>query len=229
MMKVRGPLLTVGAVVVLGVGIWLANIWQRPEPTPASQPVAESPTTAAATPAKQPSPVTPPPPPAPPPPAFPAKADYVGKIPIDGGVLTLDISIDGDKAIAYACDGNSIETWRWGGAQNGAVSLWSKDKKSGLEGRLQGANIVGTVSLGEKKFDFTTAPAQAPAGLYFYENGGVRTSWIIDQNGGVTGVQRRADGSTVPAPGLSVDGTTVTVVIDGRSVPVLRLEGDSTV
>jgi hypothetical protein len=220
-MKIRGPLVTLGAVAALGIGIWLVNVSkEEPAPAPPGQPVAESTTTTAA-PAPQP-----PPPPTSPPVAFPAKADYVGKIPIANGTITLDISVEGDKAIAYACDGNSVEVWLRGSAVNGAVSLASKDKASRLEGRLEGSAVVGTLWIGEKKWDFKADPAQPPAGLYVYEDAGARASWIIDADGGVTGVQRRPDGSTVRAPGLSLDGTSV---IDGRTVVATRVEGDSDV
>ena len=217
-MKIRGPLVTLGAVAVLGIGIWLVNV-SKEEPEPAPQ-VAQATTTAAA-PAPQP-----PPSPTPAPAAFPAKADYVGKIPTATGTITLDISVEGDKAIAYACDGNSVEVWLRGSAVNGAVSLASKDKASKLEGRLEGSAVVGTLWIGEMKWDFKADPAQPPAGLYLYEDAGVRNSWIIGPDGGVTGVQRRPDGSTVRAPGLSLDGTSV---IDGRTVVATRIEGDSDV
>jgi hypothetical protein len=216
-MKIRGPLVTLGAVAVLGIGIWLVNV-SREEPEPAP-PVAQTTTTAA--PAPQPVPV-----PTPARAAFPSNADYVGKIPTATGTITLDISVEGDKAIAYACDGNSVEVWLRGRAVNGAVSLASKDKASRLEGRLEGSAVVGTLWIGEKKWDFKADPAQPPAGLYLYEDAGVRNSWIIDPDGGVTGVQRRPDGSTVRAPGLSLDGTSV---IDGRTVVATRIEGDSDV
>ena len=217
-MKIRGPIVTLGAVAVLGIGIWLVNVSKEDRAEPATTCRADHhigrPGTAAG-PSAPPAPV-----------AFPAKADYVGKIPIATGTITLDISVEGDKAIAYACDGNSIESWLRGSATNGAVSLASKDKASRLEGRLEGNAIVGTLWIGEKKWDFKADPAQPPAGLYVYDDAGVRSSWIIDGDGGVTGVQRRPDGSTVRAPGLSLDATSV---IDGRTVVATRVEGDSDV
>jgi hypothetical protein len=219
-MKIRGPILTLGAVAVLGVGILLVNI-SKEEPAPPAKPTTQTTTAAAATPA--------PPPPAPatpPPPAFPAKADYVGKIPTANGTITLEITVDGDKAIAYACDGNIVESWLRGSAVNGAVSLASKDKSSRLDGHLEGGAVVGTLWIGEKKWDFNAPVAQPPAGLYVYENAGVRDSWIVDPNGGVTGVQRREDGSTVPAPKLTTDGI---ANIDGIEVRAIRVEGDSNV
>jgi hypothetical protein len=219
-MKIRGPLVTLGAVAVLGIGIWFVNVSKEDTAEPQPPPVAQTTTTTAA-PAPQP-----PPPPTPARAAFPAKADYVGKIPTATGTITLDISVEGDKATAYACDGNSVEVWLRGNAVYGAVSLASKDKASRLEGRIEGSAVVGTLWIGEKKWDFKADPVQPPAGLYVYEDAGVRNSWIIDTDGGVTGVQRRPDGSTVRAPGLSLDGTSV---IDGRTIVATRVEGEGDV
>ena len=220
-MKIRGPLVTLGAVAVLGVGILLVNM-SKEESEPSGNPYSQSTTTAAAA-----TPAVPPPAPStPPPPAFPAKADYVGKIPTANGTITVEITVDGDKAIAYACDGNTVESWLRGSAVNGAVSLANKDKTSRLEGRLDGNAVAGTLWIGEKKWDFNAPAAQPPAGLYVYDTAGVRNSWIIDPNGGVTGVQRRPDGSTAPAPGLSIDRT---AVIDGQTIVATRVEGASDV
>lgn len=219
-MTIRGPLVTLGAVATLGVGILLVNM-SKEEQAPQANPYSHSTTTAAATPA--PAPPAPSPPPRP---AFPAKADYVGKIPTANGTITVEIAVHGDKAVAYACDGNTIESWLRGSASNGVVSLASKDKTSRLEGRLEGNAVVGTLWIGEKKWDFKADPTQPPAGLYVYDEAGARSSWIVDANGGVTGVQRQPDGSTRPAPGLSLDRTSV---INGRPVVVSRVEGYSDV
>src|SRR6476619_3946729 len=212
-MKIRGPLVTLAAVAVLGAGILLVNM-SKEESAPQSTTTA-----AVATPA-------PPPPSTPPPPAFPAQADYVGKIPTANGTITLEITVQGDKAVAYACDGNTVESWLRGSAVNGAVSLANKDKTSRLEGHLEGNAIVGTLWIGEKKWDVNAPVAQPPAGLYVYDNAGVRNSWIVDPNGGVTGVQRREDGSTAPAPRLTTDGI---ANVDGIEVKAIRVQGASDV
>jgi hypothetical protein len=220
-MKIRGPLVTLAAVAVLGAGILLVNM-SKEESAPQANPYSQSTTTAAA--------ATPAPPPSapstPPPPAFPAQADYVGKIPTANGTITLEITVQGDKAIAYACDGNTVESWLRGSAGNGVVSLANKVKTSRLEGHLEGNAIVGTLWIGEKKWDFNAPVAQPPAGLYVYDNAGVRNSWIVDPNGGVTGVQRREDGSTAPAPRLTTDGI---ANVDGIEVKAIRVQGDSDV
>lgn len=220
-MKIRGPILTLVAVAVLGVGILLVNM-SKEQSAPPANPYGKSTTTAAAA-----TPATPPPAPStPPPPAFPAKADYVGKIPTANGTITVEITVQGDKAIAYACDGNKVESWLRGSAMDGTVSLASKDKTSRLDGRLEGNAIDGTLSIGDKKWVFNAPLAQPPAGLYVYDNAGVRSSWIVDPNGGVTGVQRREDGSTAPAPTLTTEGI---ANVDGIEVRAIRVDGDSDV
>lgn len=220
-MKIRGPLVTLAAVAVLGAGILLVNT-SKEEPAPQANPYSQATTTAAAA-----TPAAPPPAPStPPPPAFPAQADYVGKIPTANGTITLEITVQGDKAVAYACDGNTVESWLRGSAVNGAVSLANKDKTSRLEGHLEGNAIVGTLWIGEKKWDVNAPVAQPPAGLYVYDNAGVRNSWIVDPNGGVTGVQRREDGSTAPAPRLTTDGI---ANVDGIEVKAVRVQGASDV
>ena len=138
-MKIRGPLVTLGAVAVLGVGILLVNM-SKEESAPPGKPAAQSTTTVAPTTAAAPL-------------AAPThrrhrprsrrKADYVGKIPIANGTITLEITVQGDKAVAYACDGNTVESWLRGSAVNGALSLANKDKTSRLEGHLEGNAVVG--------------------------------------------------------------------------------------
>ena len=217
--RIRGPLLTLVAVAALGGGIWLVNVAQETEPAAPKTTVAQTTTSAAPAPA-------PPLPSTPPPVAFPAKADYVGKIPTATGVITLEVTVDGQKAIAYACDGNSVEVWLRGTATDGALALANKDKTSRLDGRLEGGSISGTLVIGQKSWDFTAAPVEPPAGLYVYEDAGVRNSWIVDSGGAVTGVQRRADGSTVPAPVLEADGT---AQFDGERITAIKVDGDDDV
>jgi hypothetical protein len=213
--RIRGPLVTLAAVAALGGGLWLANVSQESAAAPPAKQVAQSTTTVA--------PAAPPPPSTPPPVEFPAKANYVGKIPTATGHITLEITVSGAKAVAYACDGNHVEAWLRGSANDGTVALASKDGNSRLTGRLEGSSIVGTLWIGAKKWNFTTPEVAPPAGLYVYQSGGTRNSWIVDANGAVTGVRLQADGSTAPAAGLSSDGT---AVLDGQTVTATKVDGD---
>lgn len=215
-----GPVLTLAAVALVGGGMWLANVSQETDPPAPATPVGQSTaTTTAASPA-------PPQPSALPPVVFPAKMNYVGKISTAAGIITLEVTIDGQKAIAYACDGYAVEVWLRGSASNGALALANKDQTSRLTGRLEGTSIAGALTIGAKSWDFTASPVLPPAGLYVSEDDGVRNSWIVDSVGAVTGVQRRADGSTGPASTLTKDGA---AVVDGASVTATNVEGDDDV
>ncbi|MET0455590.1 MAG: hypothetical protein ABW137_27435 [Mycobacterium sp.] len=154
--KIRGPLISLAAVAALGGGLWLANVSQENDAAPPA-PVVQSTTLAAPAPPNTPAPTT-----TPPPVAFPAKANYEGDIPTRSGTITLQIAVDGAEAVAYACDGYDLESWLRGPARDGALSLSSADGTGRLEGRLDGASVVGTLWIGEKKWDFTAAPVATP-------------------------------------------------------------------
>jgi hypothetical protein len=218
-MKVKGPLVTLGVVAVFGIGLMLVNFSNESEQTPSSKAAAPAPAASASS-SAQPS-TNPVPPPAE---QFPAKADYAGKIQTQAGVMTVEITVEGDKAIAYACDGKKVESWLRGSANDGVVSLDNKDKTSHLDGKLTGGQVGGSLKIEQEQWNFTADAARPPAGLYRYLENGTQNSWIIDQNNTVTGVQRRPDGSTSPAVSLNLDGT---AVIDGKTVTATRVEGNS--
>lgn len=218
-MKRVGPWLTLAAVAVLGVVLLVVNMSKETEPaavtsnTPgvtSSAVVAPSATAAAPT---VPAPVQ-----------FPAKADYVGSVAL-AAPIALSITVQGDKATAYACDGKAVESWLQGTAAAGALQLTGKNDAE-LAGRYDGQVITGTLRLGPKKWDFTAAPVQSPAGLYVYNEGGARQSWIVDANGNVTGVQRAVDGATSPAAGLSPDAT---AIVNGKKVTANKVSGGDSV
>ncbi|CDO08364.1 hypothetical protein BN977_03183 [Mycolicibacterium cosmeticum] len=151
-MKSKGPLVTLAAVVALGGGLWAVNVQHTP-PEPASAAAAARPAATAA--------VSPTPKPAPPPPAAPdpfaAKANFAGKIPTATGTITLEITVRGTEAVAYACDGRAIEAWLRGSARGGALALSSKGATSSLTGEHHGNTVTGTLKIGEKSWKFTTS------------------------------------------------------------------------
>lgn len=148
--RIRGPLVSLAAVAALGGGLWWLNVSQEVEVAPSPLPVAQS-TTAAAPPQGTPPAVSAPRM------NFPAAAKYAGAIPTKSGTITLDITVTGHEATAYACDGAAMEAWLRGSAGDGALALVSEDGASRLVGRLQGRSVVGTLSIGAKKWEFSAA------------------------------------------------------------------------
>jgi hypothetical protein len=144
-MKSKGPLVTLASVAVLGGGLWAVNVHRTPDqqaPRPAAVVIAA------------PSPVPPAPPAADP---FPATANFAGKIPTATGTITLEITVTGTEAVAYACDGKAIEAWLRGSARAGALTLTSKGATSTLTGEHHGTAVTGSLRIGEKSWYFTAS------------------------------------------------------------------------
>jgi hypothetical protein len=215
-MKSKGPLITLAAVAVLAVVLLVVNMSANSSDPPAEQAVATTaPATTAATAQTTPAQTTAAQ-------AFPAEATYVGEIAAATGTITLAMAVDGDKAIAYACDGNTVEVWLTGSATDGQLALEGRNN-SRLDGAYSGSDVSGTLWIGERSWTYTAAPATPPAGLYVAgDSDSTRVSWIVDQQGGVTGVLRAPDGATSPAPGLSDDGT---ATVNGTTVTAELVSG----
>ncbi len=161
-MKIQGPIATLGAVAVLGTGLWLVNVNKQSEPVP--QPAAATAASApAAVPAAEPAPATPVPPSAPVAAPIGSREDFVANIPTKSGNLALEIRVTGDDARAYACDNEGIETWFSGSAANGLLKLYSADKVDRLDGRHRGNTVVGNLKIGEKNWDFIAVQDETSA------------------------------------------------------------------
>ena len=84
---------------------------------------------------------------------FPSKGKYVGTLPPEpSGTMTLSVTVDGDKALAYACDGDTVESWLSGSAKDGKLDLTGKNNAR-MTGTLDGTDVVGVLNLGQKQDD----------------------------------------------------------------------------
>lgn len=241
-MAQRGPLVT--AVVVVGglVGLMTANaaggLVTAGGPAP-------SPTQVGATQSEQPDPTTEPPaetttvppvetttvppletaeqPPANSEVAFPAEVVYTGKTPDVN--LYIAVAVKGGDASAYLCDGNAVESWLKGTAENGSVELASADGTNTLEAALEGDALAGSVTVGGQTHEFTINVAGPPAGLYRGENGETTVGWIILEDGTQVGIARTGT-KEVPAPALNPAKGGATV--GGKFVPAEQVTGETT-
>lgn len=222
-MRNKGPLITLGAVAVLAAVLLAVNMLRTADP-PASPSTGTATSATTADPSSAPAATDPPPADATP---FPAQATYVGEVAAASGTITLAITVEGDRAVAYACDGDTVESWLAGPAAGGTLNLEGQ-AGARLDGAYDGAAVAGTLWIGERSWTYTATPAPPPAGLYVSgERSTTRASWIVDQQGQVTGVLRAPDGTTSPAPALGADrtavvaGTTVTAepVSGGDEIP----------
>jgi hypothetical protein len=231
-MKRNTPLITLLAGAVLGLVLLIASVVANPK-APASSAAADSPAAvpASSAPAATPT-VTASAQPSGPQQAtrtlVPAKADYAGEV--QGGTAAIAISVHGTKAIAYLCNGASMDAWMTGSAINGHLTLNGKNGAH-LDAVFDSKGTTGTAVVDGTSFQLPlqterlTVQKQKDAGLFRATGmvGGkkVKAGWIVLQNGKTIGSIETSPDSPAPptarAPALDLatltarDGATVLV------------------
>lgn len=190
-MTSRGPVITLAAVALLGLLLYGINLVQAPgspsTTTESGATAAQSgaPAAESGVPATEPEAT---PEAAEPAASFPPQASYTGET--EGNETdeaAVAVTVQGDEATAYVCDGKAVEAWYQGVAKDGTVELEGKGGDT-LTGTLDGDTITGTISAQGESWTFTAEQARQPAGLYRSSNGSVTTGWIRQSDGSVTGL-----------------------------------------
>ena len=224
-MSTRGPLITLGSVVVLAVALLWVNALAGPT-TPTSSSSLGAP---ASTGPSSPSPA-PPAEAAPSPTAEPAAVQTVYAGRTGGGEATVAVAVNGDRAAAYLCDGSSVESWLQGSVTGDQVVLTGRDTAA-LIGTISGATLSGTVvtSTGQAWL-FSADEARPPAGIYeartTIDGLATRIGWVVLPDGTQVGIQN-VDGDRGPAPALDLEDTTFT--LGGAVHEVTPIDGVDTV
>ncbi|GEL16779.1 hypothetical protein PA7_06160 [Pseudonocardia asaccharolytica DSM 44247 = NBRC 16224] len=213
-MKVRGPVLTLLAVVGLALVLLVVNTRQDPARAPdqAAQTDAAPPPAAPTAATAQ---------------AFPAEAVYTGRA--AGDRMTVAIAIRGGKAAAYLCDGNRVEAWLEGPVQGEELRLEGKGGAT-VTVRPDGDAVSGQISVQGRQLPYTAQPAAPPAGLYEGEatvdGAPARIGWIVLPDGSQVGVGK-VGGDPGPAPVLDLGRGGAAV--DGVFVAARPIRGDDDV
>jgi serine/threonine-protein kinase len=221
----NGPLYTLLSGAVLGVGLLVAAMVATPAETAADTPepaaeATESPDVP--TPSPEPTPeITTEPAPSPTETETAEPVTYVGYV--DGGGASVAVIVTGDDAIAYVCDGGSIEAWLEGSAEAGELDLTGDNGT--LTGSFDDLQASGEATADDRSWTFTIEAVDPPEGLYRFADtisGGAEVvgGWIVLPDGSQVGALN-VDGEVQPAPALDVVNGQVTV--DGTVVQPERL------
>jgi hypothetical protein len=160
--------LLIGASVMLALGALTAcSSGSSTEATPSQASSSAAPATAA---------------------PFPTSATYLADIEKDGKKMAIGISVDGGDITAYACNGVDDEAWFFGNQADGAIDIKNKFRDT-LNAKFTGSDVKGALTMNGVSYDFTAAPASAPAGVYSAALDGARSTWIVRPDGSVIGVQ----------------------------------------
>lgn len=211
-MASRGPLLTLAAVVVLGGVLFAVNAANaRPDDT-ATTAAATAAAPATTTTAAAVAPVV-------------QEAVYAGRSP--GKEITVAIAVKDGRAVAYVCDGKTVEAWLDGTLSGDRLALAGKDGAA-LTATATPDTASGDITIGAKKWTFTARVAGKPAGLYEgrADVNGVanRIGWIVLPDGVQVGILSVAGAEPEPAPPLD-PAAPGAVTLDGTPVQVRSLTG----
>jgi hypothetical protein len=243
-MKLRSPIITLLTGAVLAVGLWIASMNAATSATTAyggsatPTPTA-APTVPAATAAPSPSPaVTASPAAASPSPSetgsggfvIPDHANYVGPVQAGGGAIA--ITLHDNIAIAYYCNGKTIEEWMNGVPSHGHLVLKGKN---GAHAEVDYAlgHARGHVHVDGFSYTFSVIAVHKPSGLYrsiaVVRGATVKAGWIVLADGTEVGSIELDPNAAAPkaqaAPPLNL--TSLTADDGGATLRATPIDGET--
>jgi hypothetical protein len=246
-MKRNTPLITLLAGAALGVVLLVASMLTAPSsaqpnysaaaassaapaessasaPTESSEaPEPAESSAAASAPAAAPSPAR----------TTPTRADFTGRV--GGGGGSVAVAVHGDKAIAYVCNGSTVEGWMRGKVENGKLTLTGKNQTH-LTASIHTGTVTGDVEAHGTDYSFSvptvSKSSSKSSGLYqataVVQGKMIKAGWIVLGDGTQIGsLETDESGETaVTAPKLDV--ATMTARIGNvvlHAVPVSGVTG----
>jgi hypothetical protein len=246
-MKRNTPLITLLAGAALGVVLLVASMLTTPSsaqpnysaaaassaapaessasaPTESSEaPEPAESSAAASAPAAAPSPAR----------TTPTRADFTGRV--GGGGGSVAVAVHGDKAIAYVCNGSTVEGWMRGKVENGKLTLTGKNQTH-LTASIHTGTVTGDVEAHGTDYSFSVPTVSKSSGkssgLYqataVVQGKMIKAGWIVLGDGTQIGsLETDESGETaVTAPKLDV--ATMTARIGNvvlHAVPVSGVTG----
>jgi hypothetical protein len=162
---------------------------------------------------------------------IPPHANYDGEV--QGNLGAVAIVVHDTFAIAYFCNGSTIESWFSGTPHNGQLTMQAKGSSGSLTASYALGHARGTVVVNGVSFVFSIIAVHKPSGLFQsianVRGASVKAGWIVLANGTEVGSLNpdvnAANQVSQAAPKLDLStltandgGTTITAVpIDGET------------
>ena len=246
-MRRNTPLITLLTGAVLGVVLLISTMLANPSSAPLNYSAAAASSAAPAEPATPAESTAPAPaesseapeqsPAAAPSPAptrtTPTRADFTGRV--GGGGGSVAVAVHGDKAIAYVCNGSTVEGWMRGKVDGDKLVLTGKNQTH-LTASYHAGKVTGDVEAHGTDYSFSVSTvsksSSKSSGLYqateVVQGKTIKAGWIVLGDGTQIGsVEINPSGKdAVTAPKLDV--TTMTARIGNvvlHAVPVSGVTG----
>ena len=160
----------------------------------------------------------------------PTRANYAGRV--GGGGGSVAVSVHGDKAIAYVCNGSTVEGWMRGKVQGGKLVLTGKNKAH-LTASYHAGKVTGDVEAHGTDYSFSVSTVNKPSGLYqataVVQGKKIKAGWIVLGDGTQIGsLETDADSAENAVTAPKLDVTTMTARIGNvvlYAVPVSGVTG----
>jgi hypothetical protein len=237
-MKRNTPLITLLTGAVLGVVLLIATMLANPSSAPLNYSAAaassaapaptessQAPEQSSAEPSAAPSPA--------PARTTPTRADFTGRV--GGGGGSVAVAVHGDKAIAYVCNGSTVEGWMRGKVDGDKLVLTGKNQTH-LTASYHAGKVTGDVEAHGTDYSFSVSTvsksSSKSSGLYqataVVQGKTIKAGWIVLRDGTQLGsVEINPSGEdAVTAPKLDV--ATMTARIGNvvlHAVPVSGVTG----
>jgi hypothetical protein len=185
---------------------------------------------------------------------MPSSATFIADVPeTNGETMTMAITVEGDKVVAYATNGTNDEAYFFGTQKDGQMDLMSMYGDN-LKVSFDGGKLNGEVTMNEPEaapVKFAASSVAAPAGLYTAAHDNARATWVVRPDHTMTGVmdnsapgdhkvtdaimardqafkdkvrQMRLDRQMQQAPQMTYG--TWSMQMDGSTVTAVRVTGD---
>jgi serine/threonine-protein kinase len=238
-MKRNTPLITLLTGAVLGVVLLISSMLATPSSAPpnysaaaaTSAAPAESATPAESSEAPEQSPAAAPSPA--PTRTTPTRADFTGRV--GGGGGSVAVAVHGDKAIAYVCNGSTVEGWMRGKVENGKLTLTGKNKAH-LTASYHAGKVTGDVEAHGTDYSFSVSTvsksSSKSSGLYqataVVQGKTIKAGWIVLGDGTQIGSLETNESAKTAVTAPKLDVATMTARIGNvvlHAVPVSGVTG----
>jgi hypothetical protein len=238
-MKRNTPLITLLTGAVLGVVLLISSMLANPSSAPLnySAAAASSAAPSSAPPAAESSPAVSAPAAAPSPEptrTTPTRADFAGRV--GGGGGSVAVAIHGNKAVAYVCNGSTVEGWMRGKVENGKLTLTGKNKAH-LTASIHTGTVTGDVEAHGTDYSFSVSTVSKSSGkssgLYqataVVDGKTIKVGWIVLPDGTQIGsLEKDAESAEDAVTAPKLDVATMTARVGNlvlHAVPVSGVTG----
>ena len=241
-MKRNTPLITLLVGAALGVVLLVATMLAAPSSAPVNYSAAAASSAAPAESSTGPAPAesseapeeSPAAAPSPAPArTTPTRADFAGRV--GGGGGSVAVSVHGDKAIAYVCNGSTVEGWMRGKVENGKLTLTGKNKAH-LTASYHAGKVTGDVEAHGTDYSFSvptvSKSSSKSSGLYqataVVQGKTIKAGWIVLGDGTQIGSLETNESAKTAVTAPKLDVATMTARIGNvvlHAVPVSGVTG----